>query len=141
MEDAPDTKGEEDIDPTDPYALESWLPCHGSDWNKACVPCANGSTVHITQLGNEYLNGNVEHVSTDRLWRTANTARFGHTPTNPDIVALPDTGNVNEDGVTVGAIFLAPMTCVWGQHQTCSVGTFSFLWCTVHGTTKEALAT
>ena len=102
--------------------------------------------MHITQLVNEYFNGNVEHASTDRLRRMANTARFGHTPTNPDNVALRNTGNVDEDAVTVGAIFPALMTFIWGQHRTCSVGTFSFSWCTVdgaqvYGTTKEALGT
>ena len=43
---APGTKGEEDTDPTDACASESWLHCHGSDRNKAYVACANGSTVH-----------------------------------------------------------------------------------------------
>ena len=85
-------------------------------------------------------------LSTDGLRRTANTAWFGHAPTNADNVALPSTGNVDEDAVTVGAIFLALMTFIWGQHRTCSVGTFSFSWCTVdgareYGATKEALAT
>ena len=46
----------------------------------------------------------------------------------------------------MGAIFLALVTFIWGSQQTCSVGTFSFSWCTVdgprvYGTTKEALAT
>ena len=86
----------------------------------------------------------MEHASIDCLRRTANTARFGHTPANPGNVALPNSGNVNEDAVTVGAIFLALITFIWGQHRTCSVGTFSFSWCTVDGarvycTTKEAL--
>ena len=36
--------------------------------------------MHITQLFNEYFNGNVEHVSTDRVRRTTNTAQFGYTP-------------------------------------------------------------
>ena len=112
MEDAPDTKGEEDTDPTDACALESWLRCHGSDRNKAYVPCVNGSTVHITQLVNEYFNGNLQHASTDRLRRTANTARFGHTPANPNNVTLPNTGNVDEDAVPVGAIFVALMTFI-----------------------------
>ena len=98
--------------------------------------------MHITQLINEYFNGSVEHVSTDRLRRTANTARFGHTPTSPGNVALPNTSNVDEDAITDGAIFLARMTFIWGQHWTCSVGTFSFSWCTVdgarvNGTTKD----
>ena len=146
MEDAPDTKGEEDTDPTDASALESWVRCHGSERNKVYVPCANRSTMHITQLVNEYFNGNVEHASTDRLQHTANAARFGHAPTNSDNVALPNTGNVDEDVVTVGAIFLALMTFIWGLHRTCSMGTFSFSWCTVdgarlYGITKEALAT
>ena len=144
MEDAPDTKGKEDIDPSDACALKSWLRCHGCDRNKAYVPSAAGSIVHITQLVNEYFNGNVEHASTHRLRRMANAARFEHTPTNPNKVALPNTGNVNEDAVAVGAIFLALMTFIWGQHRTCSVGKFRFSWCTVdgarvHGTTKEAL--
>ena len=46
----------------------------------------------------------------------------------------------------LGLFFLALMTFIWGQHQTYSVGTFSFSWCTVdgarvYGTIKEALAT
>ena len=46
----------------------------------------------------------------------------------------------------MGAIFLALVTFIWGSQRTCSVGTFSFSWCTVDGarvcgTTKEALAT
>ena len=46
----------------------------------------------------------------------------------------------------MGAIFLALVTFIWGSQRTCSVGTFSFSWCTVdgarvYGTTKEALAT
>ena len=65
----PDIKGMEDSDPTDASSLESWLRCHGSTRNRAYVPCANGHTVHITQLVNEYFNGNVEHASTDRLRR------------------------------------------------------------------------
>ena len=144
---APDTKGMEDSDPTDACSLESWLRCHGSDRNRAYVPCANGHTVHIAQLVNEYFNGNVEHASTDRLRRTAQTARFGQTPTNVNNVALPciDNCNFDEDAVTVGAIFLALVTFIWGSQRTCSVGTFSFSWCTVDGardgTTKEALAT
>ena len=56
---------------------------------------------------------------------------FGHTPTNRDIVALRATSNVDEHAVIVRAIFLALMTLIWGQHRTCSVGTFSFSWCTV----------
>ena len=47
---APDTKGMEDSNPTDACSLESWLRCHGSDRNRAYVPCANGHTVHITQM-------------------------------------------------------------------------------------------
>ena len=48
--------------------------------------------------------------------------------------------------VTVGSIFLALVTFMWGWQRTYSVGTFSFSWCTVdgarvYGTTKEALAT
>ena len=48
--------------------------------------------------------------------------------------------------VTVGAIFLPLVTFIWSSQWTCSVGTFSFSWCTidrarVYGTTKEALAT
>ena len=102
--------------------------------------------MHIAQLVNEYFNGNVEHASTDRLRRTAQTARFGQTPTNLNNVALPDNCNFDEDAVTVGAIFLALVTFIWGSQRTCSVGTFSFSWCTVddariYGTTKEALAT
>ena len=136
----------EDSDPTDACSLESWLRCHGSDRNRAYVPCANGHTLHITQLVNEYFNGNVEHASTDRLRRTAQTARFGQTPTNVNNVALSDNCNFDEDAVTVGAIFLALVTFIWGSQRTCSVGTFSFSWCTVdgarvYGTTKEALAT
>ena len=114
VEDALDTTEEEDTDPTDACALESWLCCHGSDWNKAYVRCTNGSIVHIAQLVDECFNGNVEHASTDRLRRTANTALVGHTPTNPNNVALPNTGHVDEDPVTVGAIFLALMTFIWG---------------------------
>ena len=102
--------------------------------------------MHITQLVNEYFNGNVEHASTDRLRRTAQTARFGRTPTNVNNVALPDNCNFDGDAVTVGAIFIALVTFIWGLQRTCSVGTFSFSWCTVdgarvYGTTKEALAT
>ena len=46
----------------------------------------------------------------------------------------------------VGAIFLALVTFIWGLQWTCSLGTFSFSWCTVngawvYGTTQEALAT
>ena len=117
-----------------PLMLVPWNR-HGSDRNKAYVPCANGSSVHITQLVNEYFNGNVEHVSTDRLRRTANTAQFGHTCTNPDNVAFPNSGNVDGDAIIVGAIVLALMTFLWGQHRTCSVRTFNFSWCTVdvHG--------
>ena len=118
---APDTKGMEDSDPTDAFYLESWLRCHGSDRNRAYVPCANGHTVHITHLVNEYFNGNVEHASTDRLRRTAQTARFGQTPTNVNNVALPDNCNFDEDAVTVGAIFLALVTFIWGSQRTFSV--------------------
>ena len=142
---APDTKGKEDSDPTDACSLESWLCCHGSDRNRAYVPCANGHTVLITQLVNEYFNGNVEHASTDQLRRTAQTTWFGQTSTNVNNDALPDNCNFDEDAVTVGAIFLALVTFIWGSQRTCSVGTFSFSWCTVdgarvYGTTKEALA-
>ena len=66
-----------------------------------------GPHAHITQLVNEYFNGNVEHVPTDRLRCTANTAQFALTPTNPYNVALPDTSIVDEDAVTAGAVFLA----------------------------------
>ena len=103
---APDTKGMEDSDPTDACSLESWLRCHGSDRNRAYVTCANGHTVHIAQLVNEYFNGNVEHASTDRLRRTAQTARFGQTPTNVSNIALCDNCNFDEDAVTVGVSFL-----------------------------------
>ena len=132
---APDTKGMEDSDPTDACSLESWLRCHGSDRNRAYVTCANGHTVHIAQLVNEYFNGNVEHASTDRLRCTAQTARFGQTPPNVNNVALPciDNFNFDEDAVTVGAFFLALVTFIWGSQRTCSVGTFSFSWCTVDG--------
>ena len=51
----------EDSDPTDAGSLKSWLRCHGFDRNRADVTCANGHTVHVTQLVNEYLNGNAEH--------------------------------------------------------------------------------
>ena len=83
---------------------------------------------------------------TDRLRRTAQTARFGQTPTNVNNVALPDNCNFDEDAVTVGAMFLALVTFIWGLQRTCSVDTFTFLWCTVdsaqvYGTTKEVLAT
>ena len=117
-----------------------------SDRKKAYVPRAYGSTMHITQVVNEYFNGNVEHAPTNRLWRTSNTARFGHTHTSPDNVALPNNGNVDEVAASFGAIFSALMTFVWGQHRTISLGTFNFSWCTVdgalvYGTTKEALIT
>ena len=143
---APDTKGMEDSDPTDACSLESWLRCHGSDRNRAYVPCANGHTVPITQLVNEYFNGNVEHAPTDRPRGTAQTARFCQTPTNVNNDALPDNCNFDEGAVTVGAIFLALVTFIWGSQRTCSMDTFSFSWCTVdgawvYGTTKEALAT
>ena len=62
--------------------------------------------MHIAQLVNEYFNGNVEHASTDRLRRTARTARFGQTPTNVNNVALSDNCNFDEDAVTVGLSFL-----------------------------------
>ena len=143
---APDSKGMEDSDPTDACSLESWLRCRGSDRHRAYVPCANGHTVHITQLVNEYFNGKVEHASTDRLWRKAQTARLGRIPTNVNNVALYDNCNFDEDAVTGGAMFLALVTFIWGSHRTSSVGTFSFSWCTVdgarvYGTTEEALAT
>ena len=86
-------------------------------WNLGCIAlvltgiklmCANGSIVHITQFVNEYFNGNVELASTDRVRRTANTAGLGHTPTNPDNVALRNTGNVDEEAVTILAIFFCP---------------------------------
>ena len=68
------------------------------------------------------------------------------TPTMLHCLALAMSMKIVTVVVTVGAIFLALMTFVWGQHWTCSVGTFSFTWCTVdgacvYGTTKEALAT
>ena len=44
----------------------------------------------------------------------------------PDNVALPDNLNFDEDAVTVGAIFLAFVTFIWGSQRKCSVGTFSF---------------
>ena len=66
--------------------------------------------MHITQLVSEYFNGNAEHASTDQLRRTAQSARFGQTPTNVNNVALPDNCNFDEDAVTVGAIFLALVT-------------------------------
>ena len=100
----------EDSDPTDACSLESWLRCHGSDLNRAYIPCANGHTVHITRFVNEYLNGNVEHASTYRLRRTAQTTRFGRTLTNVNNVALPDNCNFDEDAIMVGAIFLALVT-------------------------------
>ena len=113
----PDTKAMEDSDPTDACSLESWLRCHAFDRNRAYVPCANRHTVHITQLVNEYFNGNVEHASTDGLRRTAQTARFGQTTMNVNNVALPDNCNFDEDAVTVGAIFLALVTFIWGSHR------------------------
>ena len=99
----------------------------------------------MTQLVNAYFKGNVEHASTHRLRRTAQTTRFGQSPTNVNNVALPDNCNFDEDAVTVGAIFLALVTFIWGLQRTCCVGTFSFSWCTVdgarvYGSTKEALA-
>ena len=102
--------------------------------------------MHITQFVNEYFNGNVEDASTDRLQCTAQTAQFGQTPTNVSNVALSDNCNFDEDAVTVGAIFLALVTFIWGSQRTWSVGTFSSSWSTVdgarvYGTTKEALAT
>ena len=102
--------------------------------------------LHITQLVNEYFNGNVEHASNSRLRRTAQTSHFGQIPTNLNNVALSDHCNSDEDAVTVGAIFLALVTFIWGSQRTCSVGTWSFSWCTVdgarvYGTTQEALAT
>ena len=59
---------------------------------------------------------------------------------------MPDNCNFDENVATVGAIFLAFVAFIWGSQRTCSVGTFSFSWCTVddarvYGTTKEALAT
>ena len=93
---APDTKVMEDSDPTDACSLKSWLRCHGCDRNRAYVPCANGHTVHIPQLVNEYFNGNVEHASSDRLRRTAQTARFGQTPMNVNNVSLSDNCNFDE---------------------------------------------
>ena len=61
-------------------------------------------------------------------------------------LALTIALTIDEDAVTVGAIFLALVTFIWGSQRTCSMGTFSFSWCTVdgarvYGTTKEALAT
>ena len=102
--------------------------------------------LHIPQLVNEYFNGNVEHVSTDRLWCMPQTSQFGQTSTNENNVALFDNCNFDENVVTVGAIFLAIVTFIWGSQRMCSVGTFSFSWCTVDGTwvystTKEALVT
>ena len=143
---APDTKVMEDSDLTDACSLESWLCCHGSDRNGAYVPCANGHTVHITQLVNEYFNGNVEHASTDRLRRTAHTSRFGQTPRNVNNAALSDNCNFDEDVGMVGAIFLALVTFKWSSQRTSSMGTFGFSWCTVdgarvYGTAKEVLAT
>ena len=93
----------EDSDPTDACSLELWLCCHGCDRNRAYVPCANGHTVHITQLVIEYLNGNVEHASTDRLRRTSQTARCGQTPTNVNNVALYHNCNFDKDAVTVAS--------------------------------------
>ena len=113
----------EDSDPTNACSLESWLRCHGFDQNQAYVPCANGHTVHITHLVNEYFNGNVEHAATDWLRQTS---RFGQTPTNVNNVALSDNCNFDEDAVTVRAIFLALVTFIWGSQRMCSVGTFSF---------------
>ena len=51
-----------------------------------------------------------------------------------------------ENAITVGTIFLALGTSIWGSQRTCLVYTFSFTCCTVdgagvYGTTKEALAT
>ena len=136
----------EHSDPTDASSLESWLQCHGSDRHQAYVPCTNGHTVHVPQLVNEYFNGNGEHASTDRLRRTAQTARFGQTATKVNNVALPDNCNCDEDAVTVGASLLALVTFIWGSQRTCSVVTFRLSCCTVdgarvYGTTKEALAT
>ena len=68
--------------------------------------------MHITHLINEYFNGNVEHASTDRLRRMAQTSRFGQTPTNVNNVVLLDNCNFHEDGVTVVAIFLALVTVI-----------------------------
>ena len=129
----PDTKGMEHSDPTDAYSLETWRRCHGSDRNRAYVPCANGHTVHITQR--VHFNSNVEHASTDRLRRTAQAGRFGQTPTNVNNVALPDNCNFDEDAVTVGAIFLALVTFIWGSQRTCYVGKVVFHGAplTVHG--------
>ena len=112
---APDTKGTEDSDPTNACALELWLCCHGSDRNQAYVPCANGNTLHITQLVNEYFNGSVEHVSTNWPQCTAQTFPFGQTPTNLNNVAFSYNCNFDEDAVTVRAIFLALVTFIGGS--------------------------
>ena len=64
---------------------------------------------------------------------------------NVNKAALFGNWNFHEDAVTVGAIVLALVTFIWVSQWTCSVGMFSFLWCTVdgareYGSTKEVLA-
>ena len=87
--------------------------------------------MHITQLVHEDFNGNVEHVLTDRLRRTAQTLSFGQTPMNLKNVALSPSCNFGVDAARIGAILLALVAFIWGSRRTHSVGTFSFSCCTI----------
>ena len=51
-----DTKRAEDSSPTNACSLQMWLTGDVFDRNQAYVPCANGSTMIITQFVNEYFN-------------------------------------------------------------------------------------